>query len=193
MPLAESAPRKLLHNRTVTCRGYEREDGLWDIEGQMTDVKNYNFNNHDRGEIKAGEPLHEMWIRLTIDLNFLIHDAEASTDHSPYTICPEIVSRYKQLIGMRIGPGWNLKIRQLFNGVNGCTHITELLGPVATTAYQTLFSRRAQQTPKNANGKPPRILNSCHALASDSVAVLRNWPQFYTGSDSAPKKQPTDR
>ena len=185
MPLSEAAPRKLLHHRTVTCRGYEREDGLWDIEGHMTDVKSYHLNNHDRGEIKAGEPLHEMWIRLTIDLDFLIHDAEACTDHGPYGVCPEIVDRYKQLIGMRIGPGWNLKTKQLFNGVNGCTHITELLGPVATTAYQTLFGQRAQRKSPSTDSKPPRIIDSCHALASDGIPVLRLWPRFYTGPDRA--------
>ena len=187
MPLSDPAPRKLLHTRTVVCRGYEREDGLWDIEGHMTDIKSYSFRNRDRGEIKAGEPVHGMWIRLTLDDHMLIHDAEACTDWSPFRICPEIAGRYKQLIGLRIGPGWSLKIKQLFNGVAGCTHITELLGPMATTAYQTLFKRRQQQSHTNtsahSNTKRPRIIDSCHAFASDSEVVKIDWPQFYTGND----------
>ena len=41
MPLSPSAPRQLMHNRAIECRGYEREDGLWDIEGHLVDTKTY--------------------------------------------------------------------------------------------------------------------------------------------------------
>ena len=33
MPLPAPAPRTLKHTRAIECTGYEREDGLWDIEG----------------------------------------------------------------------------------------------------------------------------------------------------------------
>ena len=39
MPLSPAAPREHIHTRTVTCRGYRRKDGLWDIEGHLVDVK----------------------------------------------------------------------------------------------------------------------------------------------------------
>lgn len=187
MPLSEpKAARELLHTRTVRCYGYEREDGLWDIEGHMTDVKTYSFPNQDRGgEIQAGEPVHGMWIRLTLDRDLLIHDAEACTDWSPFNLCPEITGRYKKLIGMHIKPGWNLKIRQLFNGIHGCTHLTELLGPIATTAMQTIHPRRrGERQPRPGDLEQPRIINSCHALRSDSPVVQQHWPQFYTGDDT---------
>ena len=81
MPLSAPAPRQLLHQRIVQCSGYRREDGLWDIEGRMVDTKTYPFPNEDRGgAIQAGEPLHDMWIRLTVDDQFQIHDVEARTD-----------------------------------------------------------------------------------------------------------------
>ena len=38
MPLSTSAPRQLMHNRAIECRGYQREDGLWDIEGHLVDT-----------------------------------------------------------------------------------------------------------------------------------------------------------
>ena len=123
MPLSAPAPRQLLHNRLVQCWGYRREDGLWDIEGRMVDTKTYPFPNEDRGgAIQAGEPLHDMWIRLTVDPQFRIHDVEARTDGSPFGLCPAITSRYRQLIGVRIGPGWSLKLKELFAGVDGCTN-----------------------------------------------------------------------
>ena len=39
MPLPPPAPRDLKHTRTIVCQGYEREDGLWDIEARLTDTK----------------------------------------------------------------------------------------------------------------------------------------------------------
>jgi len=62
MPLSAPAPRKLMHTRKVTCKGYLREDDLWDIEGNIVDTKPYRFENIDRGgHIEAEEPLHGMW------------------------------------------------------------------------------------------------------------------------------------
>ena len=39
MPLPNPVPRKLMHTRAIECNGYEREDGLWDIEAHLTDTK----------------------------------------------------------------------------------------------------------------------------------------------------------
>jgi len=81
MPLSIPAPRKLMHTRAIECKGYEREDGLWDIEAQLVDTKSYvHSRRHGGRERKVGEPVHHMWLRLTIDLDMHIHDAEAVTD-----------------------------------------------------------------------------------------------------------------
>ena len=186
MPLTEPAPRRLLHQRNVQCWGYLRDDGLWDIEGQMVDTKTYAFPNEDRGgTLEAGEALHDMWIRLTVDQQFCIHDVEARIDGSPFNLCPAIHERYGKLIGVRIGPGWSLKLRELFSGTNGCTHMTELLGPVATTLFQTVYGKRYDEEdvkPPEQRSAPP-VLNTCHALDSGSPVVKKRWPQAYTGSN----------
>lgn len=192
MPLSAPAARQLLHKRVVQCWGYQREDGLWDIEGRMVDTKTYAFPNEDRGgQIQPGEPLHDMWIRLTVDPQFRIHDIEACTDDSPFSLCPNISSRYRLLIGERIGPGWSVKLRELFAGLNGCTHMTELLGPVATTMFQTVYGKRYDEDEAKAaeDRAPPPVLNTCHALASDSPVVKTRWPQAYTSSENEPPLQ----
>ena len=188
MPLPAAAPRQLLHRRTVECLGYQRDDGWWDIEGRLIDVKTYPFPNEDRGgAIEAGDPLHDMTIRLTVDDEFLIHDVQARTDRSPFGLCPAITERYRQLIGVRVGPGWSLKLRELFGGISGCTHMTELLGPVATTLFQTIYGRRYDQDDAKPpeDRPPPLVLNTCHALASTSPVVKKRWPNAYTGPDRA--------
>ena len=67
MPLSEPQERKLLHSRDIALRGYQRGDGLFDIEAHLTDIKSYGFDLEDRGWIEPGEPLHGMWLRMTVD------------------------------------------------------------------------------------------------------------------------------
>ena len=191
MPLSEPAPRQHLHTRNVECRGYLREDGLWDVEGHLVDTKTYSFPNRHRGEVGAGEPVHEMWLRLTIDDAMLIHEVEAVTDHGPFGMCPAITGNFKRLEGLTIGPGFRRAVRARVGGVQGCTHLVELLDPIATTAFQTMTARRRfkeagfEETEgrADAGSERPRFLGTCHALASDSPAVKEQWPEFYTGSD----------
>ena len=66
--------RKKIHNRTVHCEGFLREDGLWDIEGHLRDTKTYSFKSDHRGDVKAGTAIHDMTIRLTLDDNLNIID-----------------------------------------------------------------------------------------------------------------------
>ena len=90
MPLSKSSPRRHVHTREIRCQGYKRDDGLWDIEGSMTDTKPYPVENRDRDGINAGEPIHFMEIRLTIDDDMVIHEAEATTNAGPFNVCGAI-------------------------------------------------------------------------------------------------------
>ena len=180
MPLSPSAARTHIHTRTIECNGYERDDGLWDIEGHLVDTKSYGFDSRWRTHIPAGEPIHEMWLRLTIDDRLKIHACEAATDYSPYPMCPDITGRFGELAGLSIGPGWMREVGKRVGGVLGCTHLYELLRPVATTAFQTLVKSERFKAPLEPGRRPP-LLNSCHAHASDSEVVRERWPAFFTG------------
>lgn len=187
MPLSEASEREHLHSRRIECRGYQRKDGLWDIEGHLVDTKTYGWHSDYRGEVAAGVPVHEMWLRLTIDEDFLIHAVEASSDHHPFHLCPSVVPAYDSLKGLRIGPGWRKDVRARVGGTKGCTHLVELLWPIATTAYQTIFPARERRARERGETKArerrgrPELIDSCKALASDSEVVKRYWPAYYTG------------
>jgi len=188
MPLpAATAERKLLHTRTVVVEGFERADGLFDIDAWLTDIKTYGFPNFDRGGIKPGEPLHGMGLRLTIDVQMNIIDAVAVTDFSPYRICTEITPAYRKLIGLRIKPGFTKQLKELFGGVHGCTHLLDLLGPAATTAFQTLVVKRFQGLAeiKPEDRPKPALLNSCHTWSSEGPVIERDYPKFFTGPKKA--------
>ncbi|HVO15928.1 MAG TPA: DUF2889 domain-containing protein [Alphaproteobacteria bacterium] len=181
MPLpAPTEEREHLHTRRVTCRGYRRKDGLWDIEGHIVDNKTYSFENEWRGTVTPDMAVHEMWLRITIDDDMTIRDAVAATEAGPFRICPDIAPNFKKLVGLRIGPGWRKSVQARVGGVEGCTHLVELLGPMATTAFQTQVIKRRNEPRKP--GVRPRLLNSCHALGESSEVVKKEWPEFYKGA-----------
>ncbi|WP_026988514.1 DUF2889 domain-containing protein [Fodinicurvata fenggangensis] len=180
MPLPPPVEREPLHTRRYHFEGFQRSDGLWDIEGRIVDTKHYAFDNQHRGSIQPGEPLHEMAVRLTLDDDFVVRDIAADTTASPFAICPGVTPNYRNLIGARVGPGWRKALRQAVGGAGGCTHITEMLGAMGTVAYQTYVSK---SDPSNRDGKPRRsnLVNSCHAFSADGPLVKEFWPDQYTG------------
>ncbi|MBL7002816.1 MAG: DUF2889 domain-containing protein [Gammaproteobacteria bacterium] len=179
MPLSQPIDRKLIHQRDIKCYGYQRSDGLWDIEGHLVDTKTYEFDNKWRGSVKPSEPLHEMWLRLTINDELEVVHAEAKTDHSPYPECPHFPNNLEKLVGVKIAPGWSKAVQNVLGGVNGCTHITEVLGRVANVAFQTVMPFTHTNESRSITDKRPRIINTCHALNSTGDVVKREWPQFH--------------
>jgi hypothetical protein len=180
MSLSPPEARTPVHHRRIDCTGYRRDDGLWDIEARLVDTKTYDFANHDRGgSIRAGEPLHEMALRVTIDTDFLIHRVEAVTDHGPFRVCGAIAPSFSELAGLRIGKGFLGEVRRRLGGVKGCTHLVELFGPLATTAYQTLYPAREAKAQAEPQRDRPRIIDTCHALSASGEVVARLWPDFY--------------
>jgi hypothetical protein len=186
MPLpVPTMSRELLHTRTITCEGYEREDGKWDIDSWLTDAKTYEFANKDHGTVAPGAHIHGMGLRMTFDLELNIHDMIAVTDFSPYRICPDITPNFRKLVGLNLSKGFMRVARERVGGVNGCVHLFDLLGPMATTAYQTLDEIRYDAfLEKERRGEPvmPFFIDSCHAWTTDGDVLKREFPSLYTGN-----------
>ena len=181
MPLPRSEPRERLHTRRYEFNGFRRADGLWDIEGRMTDAKSYGFDNEHRGRIEPGEPLHDMRIRLTLDDDFVVRDIETATDAGPFAACPAVAPNYKRMIGARIAKGWRKAIRERVGGTAGCTHLVEMLDAMATVAYQTIIPARQKKEEAGPPGARGRLVDTCHAFRSDGPVVKKLWPEHYTG------------
>jgi len=169
--------------------GYEREDGLWDIEGRITDTKTYSFDNLDRGEVNAGTPVHDMLVRLTIDTSLVVKEAEAITEAAPFNICPVMNNKIKNLEGLKIASGWRQSVRETLGGIKGCTHINQLLtGPLAATAYQAIIPREDRtkvrgKRDSNEDKIRPLLIDTCHAFDASGENVKRLWPKFYEGNN----------
>ena len=181
MGLPESAKREKMHHRKVDVEGFLRDDGLWDIDAHMVDARSYDcdYDQSHRDTIKAGEPVHDMWLRLTIDLDFVIHNVQASSDQTPFGICTRAADAMHGLIGIRIGAGWMKQVRERIGSTESCTHLMDLLGPISATSYQTLHAAVEEREAKQPRREKPPILDTCLALASDGKVVKKRWPEFY--------------
>jgi hypothetical protein len=187
MSLSKAKERQLVHTRKIDCRGYRRDDGLWDIEGSLIDTRTEEMETFGRGRIAPGEHLHEMWIRMTVDSELTVRKIEAKTVHAPYPSCPDFPQRFEKLVGECIEPGWTAKVRLLLGGRWGCTHLVELLGPLATTAVQTVYAWRGETGAhlEDTVAPPEDFINTCHTLAEGSEAVARLWPEHRQTEDTA--------
>jgi len=182
MPLpSPTVERSPSHIRRITCEGFERADGLYDIDGWLTDTKGFVFNSI-RGEIPIGEPQHDLGLRITIDMEFMIQDVVAVMDTTPTDHCLGAAPNFSKLIGLKLTPGFNKTARTVLDGTLGCTHLIDLLGPMATTAYQTVWSKNFYKSAAPVEtGKPPAMINSCRGWADDSEMVATAFPKFYKG------------
>ena len=190
MPLPDLPTRTELHIRRIELRGYCRGDGLYEIDGRVVDTKTYSVRHYGSDEeTAAGAPIHDMWIRLVIDEELVVKDLLAVMDASPFRVCREAVAPMAQIIGERIKPGWTNMVKERLGGATGCTHLMELMIPLATAAYQTLGSARIQRPNAIAKAGVPAKIDSCYAYASHRDVVKRCWPAFYTGALSNPGKQ----
>ena len=173
--LSPAVPREAVHKRQINCNGFVRADGLYDIEAELTDHKTYDFPSDFRGTVTPDLAVHHMVLRITIDRDRVIQHAEAITITGPYAICPTANAVFDNLVGLQIGPGWRRKVQTAIGGRHGCTHITELLGPVATIAYQTLYGEEARQkrqsgtlSDQDKQASRSQLANSCVGYAEDS-------------------------
>lgn len=179
MPLPNSiAGRRHLHTRTIKIDGYEREDGLFEIEGHLTDVKHFDVNASHFSR-KAGDPVHDMKIRLTMDGEMNIVDAFAVTDGMPYeNECDKITPDYREkLKGQKIAAGFRVFLAGLFGKLKGCAHMTELLGSMAPAAIQAMYGQgRAKVIEPD---KKPFQLDGCHALDTRGPVVAKFYPRWF--------------
>jgi len=184
MPLSASVPRKLQHTRQIECKGYEREDGRWDIEGEMTDTKSYAHDTSDRGLLQPGDHVHGMAIRLTVDDHMKITDVAVTMPSTPFAECQGAKPPLTRLIGRTLGASWRKAIEETMGGIRGCTHLRELLFNMATAAYQTIplyreRLRRLAGKPPGVYKRPPPHMGKCLAWDFDGPVVERNAPQFF--------------
>jgi hypothetical protein len=186
VPLVASAEREHIHTRTITINAYRRQDGLMDVEGRITDIKPFEHHMMD-GVRNAGEPVHDLSIRITLDNSLTVTDAVASMDYTAHPLCPRAAPNFQNIVGLKIEAGWNKKIKAAMSPGLGCTHIIEMLAQMASGAKQAMWSRKAGEAleipPAQEREMDQGMLNSCYPYRQDSPWVKKNFPRNFIASD----------
>jgi len=178
MSLTPPAPRESLHTRSVVCEGFRRDDGLFDLEARLLDTKTHAYPLMT-GVRAAGDPVHDMTIRVTIDRAYTIHAVEATMPAVPYPGgCDAIEPAYAKLVGANLAKGFRGVVKDRLGGVRGCSHLTELCGHLPTAAVQMF----ASLVPEDDGRHKPFQLDRCHALESHGDTVRRWYPKWYRGA-----------
>jgi len=180
MSLSHPAPRREIHHRVIDMHGYLREDGLYDIEAHLVDTKPFPLALIGWPQpLPAGTPLHDLSIRLTIDAACVVKKIEASSDATPYPLCKEAESTLSVLVGERIAAGWSGIVKQKLRGPASCTHLMEMLIPLATTALQAINgARRIGQSTVNLAEVTVRP-DGCYAYSRRRSVIQRFWPEHF--------------
>jgi len=157
---------------------YAREDGLYDVEARLVDRKPFPFRRMSSPEpLPAGQALHDLWIRMTVDEDCVVRDIVAASDTTPWQLCKEATSTLRVLIGERIARGWSVKVKERLRGAASCTHLMEMLLPMATTALQGIRGMRPESSRIAGTDVPHEKIDSCFAYGRDRQVVKMLWPQ----------------
>ncbi|MEO6920283.1 MAG: DUF2889 domain-containing protein [Collimonas sp.] len=190
MSLTPPIPRRALkHSRTIQIEGFVRDDGLWELDAHLTDIKPFDLSL-PAGNLPAGMPLHSLWLRLTLDRQFTIVEVEANSEAVPYQgYCNTINPAYKTLVGLSLVKGFRYALKERIGGALGCTHLTELAQILPTAALQAFGGEIDRNADPEAGQKKPPQLDRCHALRSEGAVVAKYYPKWAISPSAEAGKQ----
>lgn len=180
-----SEERRPLHTRTIRLDGYVRPDDLYEVEARLTDVKHYDLPALEgRDALPAGEPMHDMAVTMTVDAGGTIRAFQARTLAGPHALCQQGAASFDRLVGLSIKRGFLKAAMERVGGVQGCTHLRELLQQMATVAFQSMREARVAGYDAAPDRRPP-LIDTCAAWSSAGDWVKVRFPRFFTGDRPA--------
>ncbi len=180
MALPPAAPeRTLKHRRCIEVEVFSRGNGLWEVDAHISDIKTRDAPLAG-GVRRAGEPIHDMLLRLVVDEDFNILESGAETRQMPYPgLCDQHGDAYGRLVGLNLLKGFRAAVKERLGGVQGCTHITEMGQLLPTAVVQAFVGEvKDNREPASAERRPFQI-DGCHALRADGEAVRTYYPRWY--------------
>jgi hypothetical protein len=161
---------KLVQNREISLKAFDLGHDSILVEGTLID------HRHRQGpdeSLNGPELVHHMVIRLRVKgAGMLIEKAEAEMVHHPREGCTEVLPWIRALEGVRIAPGFTMKVKKLIGGKRGCAHLTSLviaMGESAVQGYWAAYGERARMGDQEQAIK--RFVNTCHLWREDGPIV----------------------
>lgn len=186
MPAAHSSiTRRPLHRRALDVAVFARDDGLFDVEASLIDTKSHDVMLAGLPR-KAGDPIHEMRLQLTVDATLTITASSSETLWMPYRpACGEHGDAYAQLVGLNLLKGFRQAVGERLGGQRGCTHLTELCQVLPTAVIQAMAGSIFDTHEGDGNGNAPFQLDRCHALRRDGKTVAEFYPRWHRAGEPA--------
>lgn len=180
--MAALVTRRLMHRRRIEMQAYARSDGLWDIEAHLRDEKPFSYHDPGRGMLHAGEPVHDIRVRLTVDEDRVVCDVAIEMGSMPFGTCREVRDTLQPLIGERVGRGWRQVLKKIPRNTT-CAHVHEVLVPMATVVHQGLSLGRDPEgkipiVPDPSLAEQPFFVDDCHSWRASGPVVAHFYPQF---------------
>ncbi len=180
-PLPPEPEGRLLHHRSYDVRAYHLADDRLMLRGIVHDQKPPGIYFDDDPDPLS---VHHMVVDLHLHFPSLeIVAADVTMNVTPHHECSRIEPDYQQLVGLSIARGFSRKVKDLFGGPSGCTHIGALLQAMAPVAIQSMWSMRAvtDGTPMNVDAEPDLEarrrslafnINTCHIWDEQGEQVV---------------------
>ena len=166
-----------IHTRQYEVRAFRMSEDRFMMRGVVVDDK-------PAGIYVVDDPdpvrMHHMFVELEVSFpEFVIEKASVTFHNHPHTGCDGIVDHYQKLVGLSVMRGFNRKVKDLFGGPSGCTHVSALITAMAPVVIQTAWAMRIVEIRDNPNttGTPPTLeqrmkalagnIDTCHMWAND--------------------------
>lgn len=170
-----------IHQRSYETEAFDEGDGTMRVVGRLVDTKPHGLGLAD------GEPLviHDMVVEMILAGDtFEIVNISTTMNVHPYGQCTSVLDSYQQLVGVSIARGYSRKVKELFGGPQGCSHIGALLialGPVAIQAswgMARLHDDPADWStvdvdPEDAERRLRLNTNTCHVWSAEGEQIER--------------------
>jgi hypothetical protein len=162
---------KLVHTREISIRTSDLGDHDILVEGSLID------HRYQPGQIEtSGKPelVHHMVIRLRVKGPLmLIEQAEATMPHHPREECPEVLPWIRNLEGLRIAPGYSIKVKKVIGSTKGCAHLTSLVIAMGESAVQGYWAAYERGRTGIREETIKKFINTCHLWKEDGPIVKR--------------------
>lgn len=189
MPFPSPSPqRRLKHRRTLSVEVFAADDGLWEVDATLSDIKTRDAQMVG-GIRPAGTPIHELWLRLVVNSRLDILQAGSASEWVPYPgHCTEHGDAYAALVGLNLARGFRKAVHERLGGVQACTHLTELAQVLPSAVIQGLVGEVIDPRGNQPGDAQPFQLDRCHALRTDGAVVRQHYPRWYRqpGANKSP-------
>jgi len=146
-------------------------DHAIEVEGDLID---HRYGPRHQVPLEEGELVHHMVIRLRIrGPAMFIEKAEATMPHHPRQECQVVLPWIQKLEGLRVAPGFTMKVKRVVGGKNGCAHLASLIIAMGESAVQGYWAaygvERGKECAREQDLK--KFINTCYLWREDGPIV----------------------